>query len=1344
MKTEFGLVSLFVCFIPVQSLDAFNDPPQAILPNLDTRLIGQQPQRLDSQRQIAADALKARIRSVRIELDEVTSSPKWIHADGFLSRPDFGAVPPPGGAGALPLLLSQPDIYRPIKRFLDENFNLFGHGSEVLSSARIARDFVTPHNGMRTVVWEQQLDEIPVFEAVLIGHITRRGELVCLSSQFLPNLEQSSHRDVVFRLQMAHEPPVSPEKAISVSARSLGFQLPAEALMPLAEGPKGATLSQVFEAKPLLTQAHVELVWLPTDRNNLILCWRVRISCENLVGVYEIVLSAETGELAIRRCLTWFISDASYRVFTRESPSPFLPGWSSPNTNQPSDTNRILVTTSALSTNASPNGWINDGTNASIGNNVDARRYWSGSDPVPSYGQGQNTVGTSFRVFDYNLNLSNDPTNGYNPDSAVVNLFYWCNWMHDKLYDLGFTEAAGNFQYTNFNRGGNQGDPILAHAQFGRFYDPPILNNSKFEPRNDGTSPWMCMYIFDGPDPDRDAALEAQIILHEYTHGLSTRWITGIGEYGQPRGLGEGWSDFYALALLADPEADIDGCYPMGAYTEYNFGGTNNFFDNYYYGCRRYPYSTDLTKNPLTYKDIERDDANLHPDVPRNPHLTYQPWTNEHRLGEVWCVALWEARANLIAKIDGTNGNQIMLQLTTDGMRLTPPIPTFLQARDGILLADKINNGGTNASELWNAFAKRGMGYSAISPSHRVLGVMEAFDLPPSLTNVWSWVFQTSGSVTSSPAIGRDGTIYIGSSDCKLYAINPDGTLKWQFSSSNENGRFSSSPAISVDESIYIGCDDYNLYAINADGTLKWKRDLGGQVFSSPAIGSDQTIYVGSANNRMHAYDTNGDAKTGWPYVTGGSVFASPAIGTNGTIYVGCMDQYFYAIHPDGTLYWRTNLGGAIFSSPAVGTNAIVTGCDNGKVYGIDSSGTVIWSSDTGSMVRSSPAFDDNMWYFYIGNQNGNFYRLNSTDGHIYTNFTASGAILASPVRGYDHSTFVCTLDGKLYNLFGLGLTNIWTHTNLGCIVSSPVLGENGMLYFGSVNSNVYALHVPTIVARHAWPLLRGNLRHTGNASSILLRPVSMSPSNIAFEISGVNGQSYVYERSTDLTSWNSVGTNATDCESGTVIITNDCSNCFFRVKSLDGTVLSLNALGHINIDLQTNYTMVANQLNYTGGNMVANLLAEVPDYSTVYKWNDNDQDYDASNTYYLGCWDEPNMTFNPGEGIIFQNLASDVLQLSFFGEVPQGYLIQTIPTQWSIRSSIVPQKGRLDTTLGFPILNGDRILRMTGPEPTYTTYTFTNGAWLVPPGPPTNEIGESFWIDTATNRSWSRTFSVW
>ena len=137
-----------------------------------------------------------------------------------------------------------------------------------------------------------------------------------------------------------------------------------------------------------------------------------------------------------------------------------------------------------------------------------------------------------------------------------------------------------------------------------------------------------------------------------------------------------------------------------------------------------------------------------------------------------------------------------------------------------------------------------------------------------------------------SPAIGVDGTIYTGSNDDNLYAINPDGTQKWAFTT---NGTVNSS-AIGLDGTIYAGSDDYHLYAINPDGTQKWAFATNGEVNRSPAIGLDGTIYAGSVN---YLYAINPDGTQKWAFY--GSV-SSPTIGVDGTIYVGS-GYYLYAIN---------------------------------------------------------------------------------------------------------------------------------------------------------------------------------------------------------------------------------------------------------------------------------------------------------------------------------------------------------------------------------------------------------------------------------------------------------------
>jgi uncharacterized repeat protein (TIGR01451 family) len=699
---------------------AFERPGEPSLPNFDKRkAVAPQVKAPDPARSVALGQLRTRVPGLRVEFDELLDTPRWIaSSEGFLSGPKGeGKGISPAKARAFP----EDDPHRAIKAFVEEHRALFGHGAGALGLASIQRDYVTPHNGLRTVAWQQRVDDIPVADGLLIGHVTKKGELVSVSSRFLPNPDQAAQAGARTIPARRASPTLKAEEAVAGAASNLGETVGVESVWAAEPEPRGKDKHQRFKAGRLPGQADARLVWLPTDAATLRLCWRVEVARRTGGERYCVFIDAHTGEALARRCLTFYLSDASYRVFISDSPSPQSPAYPEPTTNQPPRVPRTLVTWPAFSTNASPTGWISDGENETRGNNVDAHLDRDADDqpdlPRPH--------GSPFRVFDPPLDLDQEPaTYG---DAAVVQLFYWCNWMHDRLYDLGFTEAAGNFQKDNFGRGGAAGDLLLADAQ-----DGSGLNNANFTFTYDGEPPRIQMYVFDGARPNRDGDFDADVILHEYTHGLSTRLVgAGVGIWElQSWGLSEGWSDFYALSLLSEPGDDVDGTYVEGGYVSFGYRG---LMENYYFGIRRYPYSTDLSKSPLTFKDIDPAQAIPHTGVPLSPNYRFDPAqaSEVHRQGEAWCAMLWEVRANLLRKYGSELGNRLALQLVTDGMKLSPPNPNFTQSRDAILLADWVNNEGQNLNELWAGFAKRGLGLSAISPpSWMTDGVVEAFDVP--------------------------------------------------------------------------------------------------------------------------------------------------------------------------------------------------------------------------------------------------------------------------------------------------------------------------------------------------------------------------------------------------------------------------------------------------------------------------------------------------------------------------------------------------------------------------------------------------------------------------------------
>ena len=833
------------CVIAMSSsiLLAQTVPQRAPLVNLDARVVAA-PAVVADEATAGADSLRRAVPGLKVEFERVSGAPKMISStEGFLTGPDGkgATIAAKNLAG-----FSATDSDRVTKAFLQEHRALFGHGPEALVTARIRRDDVTAHNGLRTVVWEQQVDGIAVFEATLISHTTRRSELVSISSSFISNPDAAATRGTPERASLVNSPIVSGEQAVALAAREAGEKVEAEAVTAAGLAAADAERRQKFSASGLKGEATAKLIWLPMAKDSLRLCWDVEWMGAQRGEMFRSLVDARTGEVLVRRCLTSYISDASYRVWTSDSPSPFSPGWPTPSNGQPAVVARTLVTLPAMDTNASPAGWIPDGGNETLGNNVDAHADRN-NDNTADLPRPQ---GSPSRVFDMAMDpTTQDPTN-YTA-AATVQLFYLCNWYHDKLYALGFTESAGNFQSNNFARGGLGNDAVQADAQDGGGTD-----NANFSTPSDGSPGRMQMYIFSGPTPRRDGDLDAEIVFHEATHGLSWRLVGGGQALGttQSDGMGEGWSDFYALALLSEAGDNVNGNFAMGGYATLQFGGLT---ENYYYAIRRYPYSTDMTKNPLTFKDIDPAQASTHSGIPRSPIIGTT--ANEvHNEGEVWCVTLNEARVNLISKYGWVVGNQLMLQLTTDGMKLTVAQPNFLQARDAILQADLVATGGANRSELWAAFAKRGMGISATSPvSTTTTGLHEAFDLPDDLH-----ILPLTGFVSSG---GAGGPFSVTSSN---YTLTNSGIASLNWSLSNTSLWLNATPtsgtlATGTTSTVNISLNNVasNLVAGTYTGTVQFTNTTSGivqgltftlTVLGAPVITAqptNQTVTLGSTAN---------------------------------------------------------------------------------------------------------------------------------------------------------------------------------------------------------------------------------------------------------------------------------------------------------------------------------------------------------------------------------------------------------------------------------------------------------------------------------------------------------------
>jgi len=342
------------------------------------------------------------------------------------------------------------------------------------------------------------------------------------------------------------------------------------------------------------------------------------------------------------------------------------------------------------------------------------------------------------------------------------------------------------------------------------------------------------------------------------------------------------------------------------------------------------------------------------------------------------------------------------------------------------------------------------------------------------LTNEWS--VSLADRSDTAPAVGPDGTIYVGTWRGKLWAITADGARKWSFRAQNE---IKSSPVVGLDGTVYFGSRDRRLYAVRADGKKRWEFPTGAWVDSSPALARDGTVFFGSWDQRFYALNPDGSKK--WQFQTSGPIVSSPAIGADGTIYFGSHDKKFYALAADGRKKWEFATGGPIISSPALDHDQCVyfTSVD-GCLYALNLDGRLRWRLRTGGITESSPVIGPGST-IYVGVLE-HVWAI-SSDGKKKWG-RAGGLdypIEASPVAFADGSVCGVSCYGLLVN-FDPEQNMVWTYYLHSYACGCPAVGPTGAIYVPDCGvAGISALRATVPLAHTAWPKFRGNARNTGN-----------------------------------------------------------------------------------------------------------------------------------------------------------------------------------------------------------------------------------------------------------------------
>lgn len=667
---------------------------------------------------------------------------------------------------------------------------------------KITSEHVSNVSGVHHVYFSQYIDDIQIYGTESALHLHHEPKRIIGNNRFVKNCTSI--------LSAKSHPLITPLQAIVHSANELNYEIS----KPLIRVTKKKTSinEYIFSNGGFsVEEIPVTLKYMLNSKDELILVWDVSILELNYQHWWSILVDASSGNILLKRdnvnhCNFESVSnsrevpDVNLKLFDKAQNSEKngkitnctecyevikIP------LDSPYRGDRSMVINPAHPV-ASPYGWHDtDGIsgaehNTTNGNNLNA---FSGN---PQHYLYEPDGGEMLSFIDYPFETIYTEEEPYK-DASVVNVFYWGNIIHDVLYQYGFDESSGNFQKNNYDRGGIGDDQMKLLGQ-----SVDRVCNASFGSGPDGTYGFLSVNICNEKDGDFDNT----VVIHEYVHGLSNRLVGGGNSptcLHNAEQMGEGWSDYYALMLTMDEQDLGEESRGIAAYLR-GQGPSGN-------GIRPYPYSTNMTTNPLTYDSIK----------------TFQ---RSHGVGMVWATMLWEVTWGLIdqygidpdiynfqGNIDEDSGNIIALAIITESLKYIDCLPGLIDARDAIFEADLAIYGGKNHCIIWDAFAKRGLGIGASQGSSLLVDDgLESFETTSSETNLTIEMDNIClnqgviygltggypyGGVYNGPGVTDEGNGYSYTFDTTLAGIG-NHTITYETGDSNCSITSSSSHAVRV------------------------------------------------------------------------------------------------------------------------------------------------------------------------------------------------------------------------------------------------------------------------------------------------------------------------------------------------------------------------------------------------------------------------------------------------------------------------------------------------------------------------------------------------------------------
>ena len=560
-------------------------------------------------------------------------------------------------------------------RFVRSNLAAFGLTKADLRTLHLRQDYADVA-GTHHVSWTQSFRGVTVFHNGLRASVTKDGRLINVTGSPVHGIRVASTR-----------PRISSDDAMSAALRDGGARV-------IATRSADSAMLVLFPTGRGVRLAWRTLTWPSTQQLNLS------------------VVDATTGEVLYRQSLT---SDATGTASAWEFyPSDLVPvggNVANPVTFPVNDGTKLLGSNAYVWADVKDNNKPDPGEDVPAVSGTD----WTMAAALDSTNTAQNCSTARPCTWDKNVPFSWQA----NMTQNAAQVMYYLNKYHDHLAGApyGFSAAAGNFELAG-------GDPVAGNTMDGANSNHGLPDKNHFDNANmstppDGTPPLMQMYLFRAAPglttlPTANGGDDAEVVYHEYTHGLSNRLVlfpdgtSGLTTQ-QANSMGEGWSDWYAEDFLNNqglkPDTATVGDVVMGAIS---FAGI----------LRTQPVdcpvgagspcvgSPDAGSGGYTYGDFGK--------VAGFPEV--------HADGEIWLETLWQIRQTL--------GPVVAETLVTRAMELSPPGPSYLDMRNAIIQADTVNFAGADLTTLWTIFAQRGMGYFAESTGDSFTPI-EDFSTPP-------------------------------------------------------------------------------------------------------------------------------------------------------------------------------------------------------------------------------------------------------------------------------------------------------------------------------------------------------------------------------------------------------------------------------------------------------------------------------------------------------------------------------------------------------------------------------------------------------------------------------------